>query len=78
VSERNGGAGSTIQVVDNQIDKALKVLKKQMQRDGLFSEMKRRASYEKPSEKRKRKQARARKRERKARARTALRSNNDE
>jgi small subunit ribosomal protein S21 len=49
-----------------------------MQRDGLFSEMKRRASYEKPSEKRKRKQARARKRERKARARTALRANNDE
>jgi small subunit ribosomal protein S21 len=76
VSERGGGS-STIQVVDNQVDKALKVLKKQMQRDGLFSEMKRRASYEKPSEKRKRKQARARKRERKARARTALRSHDE-
>lgn len=72
-----GGGGVAIQVFDNQVDQALKVLKKQMQRDGLFSEMKKRASYEKPSEKRKRKQARARKRERKALQRTARHSRDD-
>jgi len=37
-----------IAVVDNQIEAALKALKKQMLRDGLFQEMKRRAHYEKP------------------------------
>jgi small subunit ribosomal protein S21 len=55
-----------IEVVDNQIEAALKALKKQMLRDGLFQEMKRRAHYEKPSVKRKRKAAQARKRRRKA------------
>src|SRR5206468_11076677 len=50
-----------IVVFDNQIEAALKQLKKQMQKDGLFQEMKRRAHYEKPSVKRKRKQAHARK-----------------
>lgn len=59
-----------IDVVDNQIEAALKALKKQMQRDGLFQEMKRRAHYEKPSVKRKRKQALARKRRRKAMSRS--------
>lgn len=55
-----------IEVVDNQIEAALKALKKQMLKDGLFQEMKRRAYYEKPSIKRKRKQAQARKKRRKA------------
>ena len=55
-----------IEVVDNQIEAALKALKKQMLKDGLFQEMKRRAYYEKPSVKRKRKQAQARKRRRRA------------
>jgi small subunit ribosomal protein S21 len=50
-----------IEVFDNQIEAALKALKKQMQKDGAFQEMKRRAFYEKPSVKRKRKQAQARK-----------------
>lgn len=50
-----------IQVVDNQVEAALKALKRQMQKDGAFREMKRRAYYEKPSVKRKRKQAQARK-----------------
>jgi small subunit ribosomal protein S21 len=53
-------------VVDNQIEPALKVLKKQMLKDGLFQEMKRRVAYDKPSVKRKRKQAAARKKRRKA------------
>ncbi|HYR46883.1 MAG TPA: 30S ribosomal protein S21 [Thermoanaerobaculia bacterium] len=55
-----------IAVVDNQIEAALKALKKQMLRDGLFQEMKRRAHYEKPSVKRKRKAAQARRKRRKA------------
>ena len=58
-----------IEVVDNQIEGALKALKKQMLKDGVFQEMKRRAAYEKPSVKRKRKQAAARKKRRKAMAR---------
>ena len=37
-------------VRDNNIDQALRVLKKKMQREGLFREMKQRQSYEKPSE----------------------------
>lgn len=55
-----------VEVFDNQIEAALKVLKKQMLKDGVFQEMKRRAYYEKPSVKRKRKAAQARKRRRKA------------
>jgi len=37
-------------VRDNNVDQALKVLKKKMQREGFFREMKRRGHYEKPSE----------------------------
>ena len=55
-----------IEVFDNQIEAALKTLKKQMLKDGVFQEMKRRAHYEKPSVKRKRKQAVARKRRQRA------------
>ncbi|MGH7333569.1 MAG: 30S ribosomal protein S21 [Candidatus Rokuibacteriota bacterium] len=55
-----------IEVVENQIEAALKQLKKQMLKDGVFQEMKRRAYYEKPSVKRKRKQALARKKRRRA------------
>jgi small subunit ribosomal protein S21 len=53
-------------VVDNQIEPALRALKKQVLKDGLLQEMKRRVAYEKPSVKRKRKQAAARKKRRKA------------
>ena len=35
---------------DNNIDQALRALKKKMQREGIFREMKRRRYYEKPSE----------------------------
>ncbi len=59
-----------IVVFDNQIEAALKQLKKQMLKDGLFQEMKRRQHYEKPSVKRKRKAAQARKKRRKALKRT--------
>lgn len=56
---------------DNNIEQALRVLKKKMQREGLFREMKERKHFEKNSEKNKRVKAeavrRARKDERKRR-----------
>lgn len=55
-----------VEVIDNQIEPALKALKKQMLAAGIFKEMKRRAHYEKPSVKRKRKRAEAAKKRRKA------------
>jgi small subunit ribosomal protein S21 len=55
-----------IDVAGNQLEPALKALKKHMVKEGIFQEMKRRAFYEKPSVKRKRKQVQARKRQRKA------------
>ena len=55
-----------IEVIDNQIEPALKSLKREMLKGGVFKEMKRRAYYEKPSVKRKRKQAEARRKRLKA------------
>lgn len=52
-------------VRDNNVDQALRVLKKKMQREGLFREMKARSAYEKPSEKRAREKAEAVRRSRK-------------
>ena len=46
-------------VRDNNVDQALRVLKKKLQREGVFREMKLRRNYEKPSEKRAREQAEA-------------------
>ncbi|PAV71422.1 hypothetical protein WR25_09999 [Diploscapter pachys] len=58
-----------IVVRDNNVDQALRALKKQLQREGVYREMKLRRHYEKPSEKRARERAaavrRARKLERK-------------
>ena len=44
-------------VRDNNVDQALRVLKKKMQREGVFREMKLRRNFEKPSEKRARERA---------------------
>ena len=52
-------------VRDNNVDQALRVLKKKMQREGVFREMKLRGRYEKPSEKRTREKAEAIRRARK-------------
>ena len=38
-----------IQVMDNNVEKAIRVLKRKLQQEGLFREMKRRKFYEKPS-----------------------------
>ena len=54
-----------VTVRDNNVDQALRALKKKMQREGIFREMKLRRSYEKPSEKRAREQAEAVRRHRK-------------
>jgi small subunit ribosomal protein S21 len=54
-----------IVVRDNNVDQALKALKKKMQREGLFREMKRRNHFEKPSEKKAREKAEAVRRARK-------------
>ncbi len=52
-------------VRDNNVDQALRVLKRKMQREGVFREMKQRRAYEKPSEKRAREKAEAIRRARK-------------
>ena len=52
-------------VRDNNVDQALKVLKKKMLREGIFREMKLRGHYEKPSEKKTREKAEAIRRARK-------------
>ena len=59
--------GSLVQVLvrENNVDQALRVLKKKMQREGIFREMKLRRNYEKPSERRARERAEAIRRTRK-------------
>lgn len=52
-------------VRDNKVDQALRALKKKMQREGVFREMKIRRHYEKPSERRAREKAEAIRRARK-------------
>jgi small subunit ribosomal protein S21 len=61
------GAESTVQVLvrDNNVDQALRALKKKMQREGIFREMKMRRNYEKPSERKAREKAEAVRRHRK-------------
>jgi len=64
-------------VRDNNVDQALRALKKKLQREGVYREMKLRRHYEKPSEKRARERAaairRARKLERKRMERDGVR-----
>ena len=54
-----------VTVRGNNVDQALKALKKKMQREGVFREMKLRRNYEKPSEKKAREKAEAIRRSRK-------------
>ncbi len=55
-----------VKVHGNDIEKAIKALKRQLQRDGLLKELKNRSFYEKPSVKEKRKRIEARKKRSKA------------
>ena len=61
------GERAIVQIVvrDNNVEQALRALKKKMQREGTFREMKRRNHYEKPSEKKARQKAEAIRRARK-------------
>ena len=54
-----------VHVRDNNVDQALRALKKKMQREGIFREMKLRNCFEKPSEKKAREKAEAVRRSRK-------------
>lgn len=54
-----------ITVRDNNVEQAIRALKKKMQREGVFREMKARTHFEKPSEKRAREKAEAVRRARK-------------
>ena len=54
-----------VAVRENNVDQALRVLKKKMQREGLFREMKNRRAFEKPSERRARQAAESTRRVRK-------------
>ena len=54
-----------VRVQSRDIEKALRNLKKKLQLDGVFGELKKRRFYEKPSVKKKRKQLEAQKRRRK-------------
>jgi len=54
-----------VSVRDNNVDQALRVLKKKLQREGVFREMKRKQHFEKPSEKKARNKAEAISRSRK-------------
>ena len=71
--EPEEGKHLQVHVRDNNVDQALRVLKKRMQREGVFREMKRRKYYEKPSEKRNREAGEAVRRARKAARKTAIR-----
>ena len=54
-----------VQVRDNNVEQALRALKKKLQREGVFREMKNRRAYEKPSERRAREEAESTRRVRK-------------
>jgi len=60
-----------VTVRDNNIDQALRALKKKMQREGIFREMKMRKHYEKPSERRVRQAAESVRRARKLKRKQA-------
>jgi small subunit ribosomal protein S21 len=67
LAEPGSNQRNDVQVLvrDNNVDQALKALKKKMQREGIFREMKLRGHYEKPSEKKAREKAEAIRRARK-------------
>jgi small subunit ribosomal protein S21 len=60
-------------VRDNNVEQAIRVLKKKMQREGLFREMKQRKAYEKPSQRKTREKAEAVRRARKVARKKAQR-----
>ena len=72
-TRRHGVKHLQVFVRDNNIDQALRVLKKKMQREGLFRELKRRRFYEKPSDRVAREKSEAIRRRRKLARKQAVR-----
>ncbi len=62
-----GFSSLEVRVIDNDLERAMKVLKKKLQSDGLFRRLKLKKSYEKPSEYRRRKRRESERRRRLAR-----------
>lgn len=56
-----------IKVIDNDVEKAIKILKNKLNKSGLFRELKKRRHFEKPSVRKKKKHAEALKRQAKKR-----------
>lgn len=65
MQEQEVRATVQVHVRDNNVDQALRALKKKLQREGVFREMKLRRHFEKPSERKKRERAEAVRRYRK-------------
>ena len=59
-----------VKVFDNDLEKAMRILKKKVQNDGLFKRLKMKKAYEKPSECRRRKQRESLRRQRIAASRS--------
>jgi small subunit ribosomal protein S21 len=70
--ERKEKTTLEIRVHDDNIEKAIKDLKRQLQKEGLFKEIKKRSFYEKPSVKDRRKRREAQKRRMKAQRRKSF------
>ncbi len=68
-SADRAAAGAMAVVVSHNIEKAMKILKRKLIKEGLFKELKSRRYFEKPSVRRKRKEKEARKKQRKDEAR---------
>ncbi len=64
----------TVQVLDNDVEKALRILKKKIQNDGLFKRLKLKKHFEKPCQYRRRKMREALRRQRIAASRSRKRS----
>jgi small subunit ribosomal protein S21 len=65
--------GIEVVVRDNDVEQAIKTLKRKAARDGLIKQLKSKKAYEKPSDRRKRKDRESLRRIRKAQARRARR-----
>ena len=65
----------TVRVDDNDIERAMRILKKKIQNDGLFKRLKLKKNYEKPSEYRRRKKREALRRQRIADSKRSSRYN---
>jgi small subunit ribosomal protein S21 len=73
LSTRNGVRNLQVFVRDNNVDQALRALKRKMQREGLYREMRRRRFYEKPSDRATREKSEAIRRRRKLARKQAVR-----